>query len=73
MTTHIAATELVGAGWKKSSYSGGGNNCVEHADLTGTAFDAIAIRDSKDPAGPALLVSREAFGRLVAFAASFDV
>jgi hypothetical protein len=36
--------------WKKSSRSGAGNNCVELADLG----DHRAVRDSKDPGGPAL-------------------
>lgn len=39
--------------WVKSSYSNGGNNCVEVADLT----DAIAVRDSKQTDGPALVMS----------------
>ncbi|MFJ1936871.1 DUF397 domain-containing protein [Kitasatospora sp. NPDC088160] len=70
MTHHITAPELVGvADWFKSSYSGGsGNNCVEVADLTVTHFGAVAIRDSKDPAGPVLLMTPEAFTDLVAFA-----
>jgi hypothetical protein len=34
--------------WRKSSFSGGGGNCVEvRQDLT-------AVRDSKNPAGPTL-------------------
>ncbi|MQS17894.1 DUF397 domain-containing protein [Streptomyces kaniharaensis] len=75
MTHHITAPELAGvADWFKSSYSGGsGNNCVEVADLTATRFEAVAIRDSKDPAGPALLVTPEAFAGLVAFARNFGV
>jgi hypothetical protein len=38
--------------WRKSSYSGGnGGNCVEVArNLPGV----VAVRDSKNPAGPAL-------------------
>ena len=38
--------------WRKSSYSGSnGGNCVEVADnLPGI----VAVRDSKDPVGPAL-------------------
>ena len=42
------------AGWRKSSHSGGnGGNCVEFADLS----SAVAVRDSKDPAGPALILT----------------
>ena len=39
--------------WKKSSRSNGngGNNCVEVAYLDA----AVAVRDSKDPSGPALV------------------
>ncbi len=45
-------SDLAGAGWRKASYSNGnGGNCVEVADLDG---GARAVRDSKDPAGPAL-------------------
>jgi hypothetical protein len=65
--THIAP-ELTGAGarWFKSSYSdGAGNNCVEVADLTDTAHDGIAVRDSKVPQGAALLVGRTAFAAFV--------
>jgi hypothetical protein len=37
--------------WRKSSYSSSsGDNCVEVAGLPGT----VAVRDSKDPSGPAL-------------------
>lgn len=45
-------------GWRKSSYSGGsGSNCVE----VGDAGRAVAVRDSKDPDGPSLLVSPTAW------------
>lgn len=37
--------------WRKASYStGNGGNCVE----VGTAARTVAVRDSKDPQGPAL-------------------
>lgn len=65
--THMAP-ELTDAGarWFKSSYSdGAGNNCVEVADLTATAYAAVAIRDSKDPEGPALLVDSASFKAFV--------
>lgn len=60
MTTHphsLPAGALVGAVvWLTSSYSSGsGNNCVEVADLTHTVHGAVAIRDSKNADGPALL------------------
>ncbi|MFC4053523.1 DUF397 domain-containing protein [Actinomadura syzygii] len=42
------------ATWRKSSHSVGTSNCVEVADLHPT----IAVRDSKDPTGPALMLSR---------------
>ena len=41
--------------WRKSSHSGSnGGNCVEVAALAG---GHRAVRDSKDPDGPALLFS----------------
>ena len=45
--------DLTLADWRKSSYSGtNGGNCVEVAkNLPGV----VAVRDSKDPAGPALV------------------
>ncbi len=45
--------DLSRAQWKKSSYSGNSGNCVEVADLG----QAVAIRDSKDPEGPVLVVT----------------
>ncbi len=40
--------------WRKSSYSGnGGGNCVEAASRPGV----VAVRDSKNPDGPKLIVS----------------
>lgn len=45
--------DLTGADWRKSSYSSAnGGQCVEVArNLPG----AVAVRDSKDPGGPALV------------------
>jgi hypothetical protein len=45
-------TDLSRALWHKSSHSGGnGGQCVEVASLPGL----VAIRDSKNPDGPALI------------------
>ncbi|MGP4024497.1 DUF397 domain-containing protein [Actinomadura sp. 3N407] len=43
--------------WRKSSYSSSdGDACVELASMNNT----VAVRDSKDPHGPILVVSRAA-------------
>ncbi|MFJ7997570.1 DUF397 domain-containing protein [Streptomyces sp. NPDC096310] len=48
--------------WRKSSYSdGAGNNCVEIADLT----VQVGIRDSKNVAGPKLVVPTSAWSSFV--------
>ncbi|MCW2942808.1 MAG: Domain of uncharacterized function [Actinomycetia bacterium] len=47
-------TDLSNATWRKSSHSGGGNDCVELAGTT----SAIAVRDSKNTSGPALSFTR---------------
>jgi uncharacterized protein DUF397 len=49
--------DLSGARWHKSSRSGSnGGDCVEVADnLPGI----VAVRDSKDPHGPALIFPRD--------------
>ncbi len=53
--------------WVKSSYSGsGGGNCIEVA----AAAECVHVRDSKDPAGPVLTVSPEAWTSFLAFAAT---
>ncbi|SEU14037.1 DUF397 domain-containing protein [Nonomuraea wenchangensis] len=50
--------DLSQAEFRKSSYSGSGNNCVEVAtNLPGV----VVVRDSKDPDGPKLVFSRAEF------------
>ncbi|SPT60366.1 DUF397 domain-containing protein [Actinomadura madurae] len=47
--------------WRKSGYSDhAGGDCVEVADLA----SAIGVRDSKDPDGPRLTLSRQAWDAL---------
>jgi hypothetical protein len=59
MTRHVANAETIQARWITSSYSGGGNDCVQAAALP--AAGARAVRDSKRPAGPALLFSERSW------------
>ncbi|WP_037912590.1 DUF397 domain-containing protein [Actinacidiphila yeochonensis] len=55
----ITADALTGASWFKSTYSNDhGGACVEGARLPG---GGMAVRDSKDPHGPALLFAAEAW------------
>jgi len=45
-------SDLAGAVWRKTSYSNGnGGNCIEVAEVDG----GHAVRDSKNPTGPALM------------------
>jgi len=55
--------ELVGATWRKSSYSSGnGGDCVE----VGYGFpDAVPVRDSKNPKGPVLVFLAEGWATFV--------
>ncbi|MFF3820060.1 DUF397 domain-containing protein [Streptomyces bluensis] len=50
--------DISAANWVKSSFSSGGDNCVEVA--FGTA-DTVGVRDSKVVPGPLLAVTGEAF------------
>lgn len=57
-----ASTDLHHVRWLRSSYSTGANNCVETArPRSGPAAGLLAVRDSKRPAGPALLFSPESW------------
>jgi hypothetical protein len=59
----IAASELVGASWRKSSYSNSQGNCVEFAALP---EGGVAVRNSRDPQGPALIYTRAEIAALLA-------
>jgi hypothetical protein len=54
--------DLSRAEWRKSSYSSQDGNCVEVA-VNLPAF--VAARDSKHPAGPALLIPRDTWRRFI--------
>jgi hypothetical protein len=59
-----AAPELSTAAWRKGRYSHESDGaCVEVADnLTGI----VPVKDSKDPEGPALVFTRDAWAAFVA-------
>ncbi|MGC5562831.1 DUF397 domain-containing protein [Streptomyces sp. FR-108] len=58
----IENASATGFGWFKSSYSGDNNTCLESARVPGIA----PVRDSKRPAGPALIFSAASWGAFVA-------
>jgi hypothetical protein len=51
--------------WFKSSYSQNGGQCVEVATNLVTARGTVGVRDSKDPAGPALAFPADAFAAFI--------
>jgi hypothetical protein len=70
----MSGLDLSRLAWRKSSYSGANGSCVEVAPagdlgaggVRGTAGGLIAVRDSKDRGGPALVFTA---GQWRAFAA----
>lgn len=54
--------DLSAVRWRKSSHSGGsGGDCVEVAEIA----PVLAVRDSKDPDGPVLMLDAGAWRALV--------
>ncbi|PRX51166.1 uncharacterized protein DUF397 [Prauserella shujinwangii] len=60
----VAEADLSGLQWRKSTYSGGGNDCVEVA----FTVDGAAVRDSKNPAAGALRIPAAHWDALLAAA-----
>lgn len=55
-------TDLDQADWRRSTRSGNtGGSCVEVAKVAGM----VAVRDSKDPSGPAYLFGRQQWAALL--------
>ncbi len=54
--------DLTAANWFKSSKSANNGQCVEVAFVDGL----VAVRDSKDPAGPALVFNQQEWAAFVA-------
>ncbi|NJP46409.1 DUF397 domain-containing protein [Actinacidiphila epipremni] len=60
---HVRSSlELGAVAWRRSSHSTAANNCVETAGLPS---GQVAVRDSKDVTGPALLFPEGAWGSFV--------
>jgi len=58
----MPATELFNAGWRKSSASNSQGACVELAKLGSGEF---AVRNSRNPEGPALIYTRAEIAALI--------
>ena len=60
--------DLSGARWRKSTRSGGnGGDCVE---VAGNLPGVVGVRDSKDPAGPVLTFTPDAWRAFVRLSGS---
>jgi Domain of unknown function (DUF397) len=55
-------TDYCGARWRKSTYSMGSGDCVEFSELPS---GEVALRDSKDQAGPVLVFGPGEWGAFV--------
>ncbi len=55
---HTPHPRLAHAAWRTSTYSGASGECVEVAELPAGGW---AVRDSKNPTGPALIVASSAW------------
>ncbi len=59
----MPAAELPAAAWRKSSASNSQGACVELAELASGEF---AVRNSRNPGGPALIYTRAEIEALIA-------
>jgi Domain of unknown function (DUF397) len=58
----MSAADVVGSPWRKSSYSNSQGNCVE---VSAQADGGVAMRNSRDPKGPALLYTQAEITALI--------
>lgn len=62
-----SSASLSGVHWRRSSHSTAANNCVEAALIgSGPLSGQLAVRDSKDVRGPALLFTPAAWTEFLA-------
>jgi predicted secreted Zn-dependent protease len=58
----VDSQDLRRAQWRKSTYSANGSTCVE---VGLNLPDIVAIRDSKNPDGPALAIDDQAWSEFI--------
>jgi hypothetical protein len=66
----MPATQLSHGGWTKSQFSNPSGNCVEVAELSDGS--GVAVRNSRDPGGPALIYTKAEMAAFVRGAAAGD-
>jgi hypothetical protein len=59
--TNCVEVALTGAVWRKASFSANAGNCVEVARNVPGEPGIVAIRDSKNPDGPNLIITAAAW------------
>nr|WP_199523396.1 DUF397 domain-containing protein [Kitasatospora sp. MBT66] len=59
----VSVPDLSRVNWRKSTFSGETGDCVEVAD---GVPGVLPVRDSKDPSGPSLVFSADAWSAFVA-------
>ncbi|MFD8323765.1 DUF397 domain-containing protein [Kitasatospora purpeofusca] len=59
----MSVPDLSGVNWRKSSFSGETGACIE---VAGGLLGVLPVRDSKDPSGPSLVFSADAWSAFVA-------
>jgi hypothetical protein len=60
--------------WQSSTYSqNNGGECIQWAPDYGRAHQVVPVRDSKNPAGPVLMLPAEGWAGLIEFARNADV
>lgn len=59
----VPAQDLGAVAWRKSKFSGAQGNCVE---VAGLASGQIAVRNSRDPQGPALVYTMDEIAAFLA-------
>ncbi|MFJ8231693.1 DUF397 domain-containing protein [Streptomyces sp. NPDC094448] len=66
--------DIASQNWTSSSYSqSNGGECVQWVPEYASVHGVVPVRDSKNPGGPALIISTAAWSGLVALARGADL